>query len=133
MGVRKKIIFTALFCLYMAAVLFLCLMKPDDMPQPELYFFGLALDKVAHFLMFTPFPVLAVLMFWNKERKVYADIILLLGIGLLGVGLATGTEYLQSLTQYRTSDIKDFHADICGLAAGCSLSLLMIILKRHIR
>ena len=54
----------------MATVLFLCLMKPDDMPQPELYFFGLPLDKVADFLMFTPFPVLAVLMLWNKERKV---------------------------------------------------------------
>lgn len=133
MAVKRKIIFTALFCLYMAAVLFLCLMKPDDLPQPELYFFGLPLDKVAHFLMFMPFPILSQLMFMDKDRKTYADIIILICMTALGVGLAFGTEHLQAMTQYRTSDINDVYADFTGLAAGCIITLTLIFIKRHLR
>ena len=66
---KRKILFISAFCIYLAAVFFLCLMKPDDLPQTELMLFGLPADKVAHFLMFFPFPVLGYCICGRKAEE----------------------------------------------------------------
>ena len=129
---KRKAIFITAFVIYLAAVIYLCLMKPDNLPQTELYLFGLPLDKVAHFLMFLPFPALAYMMLWEKGRKTWAELLILLSCLAVGVGLAFLTEHLQAMTQYRSSDIKDIYADITGLAIGCIVVLINIAIK-HIR
>ena len=129
---KRKAIFITVFVIYLAAVIYLCLMKPDNLPQTELYLFGLPLDKVAHFLMFLPFPALAYMMLWEKGRKTWAELLILLSCLAVGVGLAFLTEHLQAMTQYRSSDIKDIYADMTGLGIGCIVVLINIAIK-HIR
>lgn len=129
---KRKAIFITAFVIYLAAVIYLCLMKPDNLPQTELYLFGLPLDKVAHFLMFLPFPALAYMMLWEKGRKTWAELLILLSCLAVGVGLAFLTEHLQDMTQYRSSDIKDIYADMTGLGIGCIIVLINIAIK-HIR
>lgn len=113
----------------MAAVLYLCLAKPEDLPQTELYLLGIPLDKAAHFLMFLPFPILAYSTLWKRDRKAWTDIAILIIVLGIGVGLAFLTEHLQALTQYRSSDIKDIYADMAGLAAGSIIVLTNITFK----
>lgn len=129
---KRKAIFITVFVIYLAAVIYLCLMKPDNLPQTELYLFGLPIDKVAHFLMFLPFPALAYMMLWEKGRKTWAELLILLSCLAVGVGLAFLTEHLQAMTQYRSSDIKDIYADMTGLGIGCIVVLINIAIK-HIR
>lgn len=129
---KRKAIFITAFVIYLAAVIYLCLMKPDNLPQTELYLFGLPLDKVAHFLMFLPFPALAYMMLWENGRKTWAELLILLSCLAVGVGLAFLTEHLQAMTQYRSSDIKDIYADMTGLGIGCIVVLTNIAIK-HIR
>lgn len=129
---KRKAFFITAFVIYLAAVIYLCLMKPDNLPQTELYLFGLPLDKVAHFLMFLPFPALAYMMLWEKGRKTWAELLILLSCLAVGVGLAFLTEHLQAMTQYRSSDIKDIYADMTGLGIGCIVVLINITIK-HIR
>ena len=126
---KRRILFITAFLLYMAAVLCLCLAKPEDLPQTELYLFGIPLDKAAHFLMFLPFPILAYSTLWKRDRKAWTDIAILIIVLGIGVGLAFLTEHLQALTQYRSSDIKDIYADMAGLAAGSIIVLTNIIFK----
>jgi VanZ family protein len=106
-------------------------MKPDYLPQPEMFIFGIPADKVAHFLMFLPFPILMYMMLSDKSRKIWLDILLLAGILAMGIGAAFGTEFLQSLTQYRSADIKDTFADMKGLGTGGLLVLLHILSRRN--
>ena len=126
---KRRILFITAFLLYMAAVLYLCLAKPEDLPQTELYLFGIPLDKAAHFLMFLPFPILAYSTLWKRDRKAWTDIAIFIIVLGIGVGLAFLPEHLQALTQYRSSDIKDIYADMAGLAAGSIIVLTNIIFK----
>lgn len=128
---KHKICYILTFCVYVAAILSLCLMKPDYLPQPEMFIFGIPADKVAHFLMFLPFPILMHMMLFDKSRKIWLDILLLAGILAMGIGAAFGTEFLQSLTQYRSADIKDTFADMKGLGTGGLLVLLHILSRRN--
>jgi hypothetical protein len=59
----RRIIFLLLFCLYIAAVAYLCFARPDEVPSLPETWFGLPADKVAHFLMFLPFPFLGYIAF----------------------------------------------------------------------
>lgn len=126
---KRRILFITAFCIYIAAVLFLCLMKPENMPQTELFIFGLPADKVAHFLMFMPFPILAYTMLWKGDRKIWADICILAGSVAVGIGMAFLTEQLQAMTQYRTSDINDVYADMTGLGFGSLIVSVNILIK----
>ena len=128
---KRKAAFIALFGLYLAAILYLCLMKPDDMPQIELTFFGIPMDKLGHFIMFTPFPVLSYLMFYDRNRTIGGEFLIMTGLIAIGVGMAFLTEQLQAMTQYRTSDINDVYSDMTGLAFGCVITIILIIIKRH--
>ena len=58
-----------LFAVYLAAVLVLCFGKfpsSEDVPK---YLWGIPTDKIVHFLMFLPFPVLAYLAFDRYPGK----------------------------------------------------------------
>ena len=119
-----------IFCLYIAAVAYLCFAKPDGMPELPTEWFGLPADKVAHFLMFLPFPLLAYTTFEMHGMTPGRKIMLLAAILCAGAGVALGTEYIQANLEYRSSDMKDFAADAIGLAAGSLGAVLYIYLKK---
>ena len=113
----------AAFFAYIALVLFLCFWNfPDSQDVPK-SMLGIPVDKILHFCMFLPFPVLAWLGFDRHTEKTWQSVLAVavtFGAGLL---LAALTEFGQSLTDYRSGDPTDLAADTLGLAAG-SLGVL---------
>ena len=114
---KTYVIVTALFLLYIAAVLCLCLLNlSDKTPELPKYFLGIPMDKLAHFLMFFAYPAIGWLMLtYNKRIKMRQGFIfpVLLTTGLL---FAAFTETAQGLfTTYREPDNLDFVADAIGI------------------
>ena len=126
------IVVTALFLLYIVAVLCLCLLnlsdKTSELPQ---YFLGIPMDKLAHFLMFFAYPVVGWLMLtYNKMLSMRTNLIfpVLLITGFL---FAAFTEAAQGLlTTYREPDNMDFIADAIGIISSI---LLIWTLQKPLR
>ncbi|MFA5713013.1 MAG: VanZ family protein [Bacteroidales bacterium] len=119
--------------LYIPTLLFLTLysFKGVDLSLPKTLL-GIALDKVVHFLMFLPFPILSWFALSNrvKKRTGWRAILFLL---LLGVLLATLTEHLQLLSHYRHFDFSDLVANYLAIVVGTIVVAIFYILKRDDR
>lgn len=110
--------------IYLVAVLTLCVINLSSMPEVPTTFLGIELDKVAHFLMFLPLPVLFYLSFdWKAAAIIGASI-------LAGLTLAGTTEWIQSFLTYRSMDLDDFFADIIGLLSGAALTGIFVALRK---
>ena len=120
----KTILSRILFVLYLAAIAFLCFMRVDKLPEIQHEIFGLPADKIAHFLMFLPFPIIARCLFIGKTKKPFHSLLLALGLFLAGCIIAAGTEIGQGMTDYRTADPNDFLSDGIGLGLGAIIALI---------
>ena len=58
-----KITFRVAFYLYLIAIAVLCFGKFSDLPSVSNTILGIPTDKVVHFVMFFPFPILAFLAY----------------------------------------------------------------------
>ena len=125
-----RIIFPLMFICYICAVGFLCFGHFEDMPDVATTIFGIPTDKVVHFSMFFPFPLLAYATFGRKTKGRWNSILFILGIFLTGCILGIATELGQGLTDYRSCDINDFRADALGMALS-SVFALIIDAIRH--
>lgn len=130
MDKKIRYISAIMLCVYIAAVSFLCFMKPSALPPVELDFFGIPTDKIAHFLMFLPFPVLAYMTFGPSDAGRLRKLVVLLVIIIFGAGMSLATEKIQAMTGYRTEDMKDFLSDMTGIAAGAIVTASYILLKK---
>ena len=117
------------FCIYIAAVMVLCFMKTDNLPQPSFLILGIEADKVAHFLMFAPFPLLSYMVAAGAWKKPWHHFMLLGCLMLLGVAAAMATEQVQTLLTYRPGDVRDTTADTYGIVAGGLLTAAYILHK----
>ena len=131
MKVSIKTIMTVLFCVYIATLAFLCFMKTDSVPDVQFTLFGIPMDKLVHFCMFAPYPILAFQSFHPNEASTWREIAVLAVLVVLGSGLAYGTEQIQSMTDYRSYEIADFYADMTGIAAGTSIVLAQILFRKR--
>ena len=59
MTTPKTILARILFLLYLGAIALLCFMHVDKLPDVQKFIFGIPTDKIVHFGMFLPFPILA--------------------------------------------------------------------------
>jgi VanZ family protein len=112
-------------------VCYLCFSKPDDIPTIQFNFLGLPIDKIVHFLMFLPFPLLAFLTFDAKDSKNGRRLLLLLGIVAAGTALAAATEFIQGRLQYRSEDRYDLLSDISGLFIGAVIVIIYKIFRKN--
>ena len=121
----QKIAFRTLFFLYVAGVLFLCFGHFESTPDVPMSFLGIPTDKLVHFGMFFPFPILAFLAF-DKYTETPKATFLFSGITwVLGLLLALGTEWGQAhLTTWRSGDPLDLTAD----ALSITLSTVLVII-----
>ncbi|MCP4684153.1 MAG: VanZ family protein [bacterium] len=94
---------------YGAAILMVS--SVPHLKSPELRI--LAADKVAHFLEYALFALLAYRSFSNLARKTKRNLTLLLSFGLLTV-FALFDELLQSYTPGRFPDTMDYLFDLLG-------------------
>lgn len=125
-----KVISSVLLCFYLAAVGLLCFMKPDELPEVPKLWFGIPADKVAHFIMFLPFPTLSFMTFRPKDAGLAMQLLLLALLLVIGAGLAIGTEHLQAMTGYRSYDLKDFGCDMSGMVCGALATAAYIITRQ---
>lgn len=131
MKLKMRYISAFLLCAYIVAVAILCFMKPSSLPQVELDFFGIPMDKVVHFIMFLPFSILAYMTFWPTDAGRLRKMAVLLITVIFGAGMAVATERIQAMTGYRSGDIRDFAADMTGILTGAALTALFILLKKN--
>ena len=125
MKLSLKKVFQCGFVLYILAVLFLCFGKFENTPDVPWSLLGIPSDKLVHFCMFFPFPILAFLAF-DRFTETPKSTVLFSGITwVLGLVLAFATEWGQAhLTDYRSGDPWDLLAD--GLAN--TLSTIVVII-----
>lgn len=130
----RALILRILMILYILAVGFLCFNNFKDLPEAPKYLFGIPADKIAHFCMFFPFPLLGFFSFdhqrWSKIETV-GNVISLIAWGCIFAGL---TEIVQGMLPYRSQDIKDFRADVLAIAISSLFVLLIdLYLVKHPR
>lgn len=128
-----KYISTAILFLYLMSVVVLCMIQTDTLPHVEVEWFGIPADKIVHFLMFFPFPILTWLAFFKDEENKLKKTAILATVVAGGIVLAAGTEVAQAFTEYREGDILDFAADCAGMAAGFAVVVTasLFFAKRH--
>lgn len=119
-----------LMLLYLIAIAFLCFIRGDSIPVVKATFLGFPTDKVAHFIMFLPFPILAFLSTDWKISKVWKNALLIFCILVVGCGIASLTEYLQSFTPTRTADVKDLYADMISLGLSSIFVFFVTLFKK---
>ena len=121
----KKLITRILFFLYLAAVLFLCFGRFENTTDVPWSFLGIPSDKLVHFCMFFPFPILAFLAF-DKYTETPKSTFLFSGITwVTGLLLAYATEWGQAhMTTWRSGDPLDLLAD--GIAITLATVVVII-------
>lgn len=130
----KTILARVLFFIYLAAIAFLCFMHVDKIPDLQKTILGIPTDKVAHFIMFLPFPILTFLAYDHLTNKAWNAILFAVLTFLAGAAIAALTEYVQGLLPYRSKDFSDFRADLLALlisTAGVFLVDISNLKKRN--
>lgn len=122
---RKVWIIRVLLVLYLVAVAVLCFANFTKMPDVPRNFFGIPADKLVHFAMFLPFPILAFFSLDMKRFGVVRTLIIIVLLFGLGCLMAWGTEYYQGKLPYRTMDPADFKADRIALACGSVITFII--------
>lgn len=123
---KTYIVVTALFALYIMAVLCLCLLDlSDKTPELPKYLFGIPMDKIAHFTMYFAYPILCwLLLTYNRQIKLQHKH-LFSTIFITGIVFAAFTETAQGVfTTYRDSDPMDMLANFLGISTACILMKL---------
>ena len=126
-----RILFRILFFFYLAVVLLLCFGNFSSVSSVPRRLLGIPTDKVAHFCMFFPFPILAFLAF-DRFTESVPKTLLFTGIALVvGILLAMFTEWGQArLTSYRTGDLWDLLADVIALILSSLIVIFLDIRKQ---
>ena len=128
----QKILFRILFLLYVAGVLFLCFGHFENAPSVEWNLLGIPSDKLVHFCMFFPFPILAFLAFDRFTESVRSTLLFSGVTFLVGCLLALGTEWGQAhLTDYRSGDRLDLLFDVIALSLSTPIVIIWDIRKQH--
>lgn len=128
----KKLAFRLVFFLYLAAVLVLCFANFTDAPSVTQSILGIPTDKIVHFCMFFPFPVLAFLAFDTFTKNWRTSLLFAIAAFGAGIILALVTEWGQAhLTTWRSGDPKDFAADIIALGVSSILVFILDIRKQR--
>lgn len=128
---KRKHISVILFCLYMGAVALLCFARGEQLPQFPMNWFGIPADKIIHFLMFMPFPILSFTTFNPRENTIKGENIIILASFCTGIILSLSTELIQNTLGYRSYELADLMMDFAGIATGTAICLVRINRNRR--
>lgn len=123
---RRVLFPRILMLLYICTVAFLCFHRFSSLPSISQTVLGIPTDKIVHFIMFFPFPVLTVMCIRNAPKSRSAVIIQGIMAFLIGCLFAILTEYIQTKLYYRSGDILDFAADAIALALASVISFSIL-------
>lgn len=117
-------------CLYLAALGFLCFADPQSYPSTPFSLWNIPTDKIVHFIMFAPYPVLTFITLDPQSGSTTKRLIILLLVLMSGTALALGTELIQGTMEYRSFELWDLAADIAGMLAS-TMALTAYMLSRN--
>ncbi|MBR6884057.1 MAG: hypothetical protein IKN06_13960 [Bacteroidales bacterium] len=127
---KQRTFARVLFVLYLVAVAWLCFGKFSSVPDVPRSFWGIPTDKVVHFLMFFPYPILAFFAFDPLTKTVRSTLLWTAATFLTGCAVAGVTEIIQAkYLPYRMGDLADFKADLLALAIASAFVCIIDILK----
>ena len=128
---RRQLIWARiLFGLYIVAVAVLCFGKFDSTQDVPKDLWGIPTDKIVHFLMFFPFPILACLASGGYRGERWQATFRTVIAFLAGCAFAAATEWVQTWLSYRSGDPVDFGADALALLLSSAI-VLIIVLAKH--
>ncbi|MGM9753960.1 MAG: VanZ family protein [Candidatus Cryptobacteroides sp.] len=116
---KNKWIWRAALLLYFCLLAYLCFAPPQAFPSVNKWNFFIPADKLVHFLMFLPFPVLCYLAIGRNIHKSWKSVGGIVLLFIAGCVLATATELIQGITPERQPDRYDFLADAIGMFVSC--------------
>lgn len=125
----KTILSRVLFFLYICAICVICFADFSSLPKMQRFIFGVPTDKVVHFIMFAPFPILSYLSFDHPYGKPWKSVLFIFLTLIAGAIVAMGTEVVQFYLPSRSMDIKDFYSDALALVLT-SIFILIVDLSR---
>ncbi len=128
MSRKTRTLFRILLAVYIGAILFLCFGKFPAGPEVDLTLWGIPTDKLVHFSMFFPFPILTYLSL-GRHPETRRRILTIVQIFLIGILLAVATEWVQYYIPYRSGEWTDLFADSLGLLTS-SLILLPFVCRK---
>ena len=120
----RSLLSKLILLLYILAVAYLCFANFHKLPEVPKEFLGIPMDKIVHFCMFFPFPVLAFFAYDKLTQtplQAFAALLCICAFGGIFAGL---TEIVQGMLPYRSQDIQDYGADL--LAIGISGLLVFV-------
>lgn len=131
-----EVFFRILLVLYIIGVAFLCFATFDQtVPTLKWTLFDIPSDKLGHFLMFLPFPVLCFFSFPYRGVRLLPCLLSVLAIFAVGAAFAGATELIQGWLPKRKADLYDFQADFLGLCVSAvpvfCLAVYLLIRRRH--
>ncbi len=129
----RSIIFSITMVLYLGTVGYLCFANFHKLPDVPPSFLGIPVDKIVHFAMFFPFPILAYLAYdrlTDTPLKAFGALISICAIGCIFAGV---TEIIQGSLSYRSQDPRDFGADCLAICLASILTFIIDISKMRKR
>ena len=128
---KLKHISLAIFCIYLLAVVLLCVIRTDSLPELPKTFLGIPLDKIMHFTMFLPFPILGHMAFTPADTEKWRKLAVPVILCVIGFGFALATERLQAMTSYRSCESADLLADMIGIVSGAVAVTVITIIRNR--
>lgn len=125
----RSIIAKIVMLLYVVAVAYLCFANFHKLPDVPKTFLGIPMDKIVHFCMFFPFPILAFFAYDKLTETPWQALAALLCICAFGGIFAGLTEIIQGSLPYRSQDIHDFGADLLSIGISGLLVFLYDVSK----
>jgi len=126
---KRSIFFSIAMVVYIGLVAYLLFANFEKLSSVPRVFLGIPTDKIVHFCMFFPFPILAYLAYdrlTDTPLKALAALVSICAIGAVFAGL---TEIGQSLLPYRYEDISDFRADCIAICIAGLLTFIIDVSK----
>ena len=127
---KRSIIFSITMVLYLAVVGYLLFANFEKLSSIPRIFLGIPTDKIVHFLMFFPFPILACLASGGYRGERWQATFRTVIAFLAGSAFAAATEWIQTWLSYRSGDPVDFGADALAILLSSAI-VLIIVLAKH--
>lgn len=126
MGNNGRVLKILLFLAYVGTVAYLCFGSFETDPHIPRTIFNIPVDKIVHFSMFLPFPVLGALAFdfrsWWRT--------LCLSVFVANVVAFTFESLQSSINASRVTDPADLNANLLGITFGLILAVIIGLLAK---
>jgi len=127
----RALVFRIMMLLYVFSVAYLCFKNFHSLPDVPRKMFGFDTDKVVHFCMFLPFPILGFFSLDHKKWSPALTVGRIMELCAYGIIFAGITELVQSVLPYRTRDLLDFEADVLAIClSSCIVLAIELIFRR---